>query len=531
MPMTLVARIDRSPSHSISFYDSEVGVVVSETGDAEEMRAPAPLDVLRAQGIAATFRALAHDEHADVPTPLLAAEARWQARKAAAPAPVATTAPPEQAPAAATERRLARASGNQVTRDGLEEVTRSLGSLSSDAAWWQSLSICQSRNTTTGPYGDTIIGGWVDAVWCVTDVGWATTGWRDTMYYETTAFAQGNVATVSINKWINGAWQQIISQSVPYRYLTTFSFPPENGAYYQTFVTGTSGYAVGISERYRLAMPQPTFVSDKPNRVSYEFANDIDGITHDANSWFLTRSKYVCNDLVCGTSVSKYGLIAKVPLGTSLDDNPTGYGMPSSWTTSPGGGQRYNHFGDLVQVGGKLYVGVDGAAGGAIGVYDTNLNAKAIIPLSENWTAPLVAYNPIDGLFYVPDSESTFQKYSVNASTASATWEGTLHLSHAIAGPLQGGKFSPKGNLWIFAGGAGKNRQFWGVDGANGAVLIQGTLAPGNFDESEGLDIFDLDSETRPGMAGQLHIQRLQNNTLSNDSWRLSHWRAPMDRL
>jgi len=465
-----------------------------------------------------------------VPAPLLAAEARWQERKVAGPTLLAMTAPPEQPAAATTERRLAGSSRDENTPAGIEKVTGALGSLSTDAAWWQNLSICQSQNTTTGPYGDTIVGSWVDAVWCVTDVGWATTGWRDTMYYESTAFAQGNAATVSINKWINGAWQQIISQTVPYRYLTTFSFPPENGAYYQTFVTGTAGYAVGISERYRLAMPQPTFVNDKPNRVSYDFANDIQGITHDANSWFLTRSKYECNTIICTGFVSKYGLIAKVPLGTSLDNNPTGYGMPSSWTTSPGGGDRYNHFGDLVQVGGRLYVGVDGAAGGAIGIYDTNLNAKTIIPLSENWSAPLVAYNPIDGLFYVPDSESTFQKYWVHASKGTATWEGTLHLSRAIPGPIQGGKFSPKGNLWVFAGGDSQNRQFWGVDGANGAVLIQGTLAPGNFDESEGLDIFDLDSETRPGMAGQLHIQRLQNN-ISDDSWRFSHWRAPMSRL
>lgn len=61
-----------------------------------------------------------------------------------------------------------------------------------------------------------------------------------------------------------------------------------------------------------------------------------------------------------------------------------------------------------------------------------------------------------------------------------------------------------------------------------GAVLIKGGLAAGDADESEGLDIFDLDVETRPGMAGQLHLQLLNNN-LDDDNWWLSHWRAPID--
>ena len=61
-------------------------------------------------------------------------------------------------------------------------------------------------------------------------------------------------------------------------------------------------------------------------------------------------------------------------------------------------------------------------------------------------------------------------------------------------------------------------------------MLIKGTLSPGSADESEGLDIFDLDTETRPGMAGQLHLQLLDNQ-VSDDNWWLMHWRAPMSRL
>jgi hypothetical protein len=537
--MTLLARVERSPSHVISFYDSDFGIVIGETGTAEDAARHAPLDQLRSEGMAATFRALSADAYAEVPASLLNAEATWQAReqeRMQRPAPVAAPPPlaPEHAnaPAPALTQGILRQPNRVASPDGIETVRGALGGLPTDAAWWQSLPVCQFRNFGPASGGGNIPLNWVDAVWCVTDVGGATTGWVDSMYYEATAFGQGDFANVKINKWINGAWQTVISTTVAYRYYQTFSFPPENGAFYQTFVSGNQQRAVGIAERYRLAMPQPAFVNNKPSDVEYDFSNDLQGITHDANNWFLTRTKYGCVSIICTSFEAKYGLIAKVPLGTSLSSAPTGHGMPSSWNVSPGGGRRYNHFGDLVHVNGLVYVSMSGDAGGALGIYDTNLNPIAVATLSQNWSPGLVAYNPRDGLFYVPSDSKTFQKYDVVVSnlTATATWKGKLILNKSIPGAFQGSKFSPKGNLWLLTGIDSSNREFWGIDAANGAVLIKGGLAPGSADESEGLDIFDLDTEKRPGMAGQLHLQML-NNQVDDDNWWLMHWRAPMSRL
>lgn len=538
MPMTLLARVEPSPSHVISFYDSDIGIVISEEGRADELGAHTPLDSLRSAGMLATYRAVVGDAKAEAPANLLAAEANWQARHEYRML-TATQADlvPAEAPAPVEAQILsptgARVGASSAAEGSVETVQAALGGLSTDAAWWQALPICKFKVYGTPPSGNAPYAiGWFDGVWCVTDVGAATTGFRDTMYYEATAFGQGNTANVKINKWINGAWQTVVNTTVAYRFYQTFSFPPENGAYYQTFVTGTGGQTIGISERYRLAMPQPAFVNNKPNDVEYDFSNDLQGITHDVNNWFLTRTKYGCVSILCTSFEPKYGLIAKVPLGTSLNNGPTGHGMPSSWNKMPGGGTRYNHFGDLVHRAGLLYVGMDGHAGGAVGIYDTNLNPITFAPLSQNWTVPLIAYNPKDGYFYVPSSSTTFQKYqiSVVGTTATVVWKGQFKLNQSIPGAFQGAKFSPKGNLWLLTGINSSNREFYGIDAANGTVLIKGGLKPGDADESEGLDIFDLDVEKRPGMAGQLHLQMLNNN-LDDDNWWLMHWRAPMDRL
>jgi len=547
MAMTLLARIERSPTDVVSFYDSEIGIVISETGLAEEAGQHGSLEELRARGMTAAFRTLAKDEKAQVPAALLAAESRWQERRAAllqSPAPA--VAPPPGASEGIQKKIVPRHEGANTTvytggsvavpreiRDSVNRagngedigVKRSaLGGSPGDSDWWQSLPICQYADLDSSNRSIA----WYDGVWCVTDTTWAQTGWRDTMYYEVTAFGQGDTANVVVNKWIGGAWQAVLNTTVAYRYFQTFSFAPENGAYFYSRVDGTGGENIGISERYRLAMPQPAFLNNKPNDVEYEFANDIQGITHDSNNWYLTRTKYDCPNILACAELDfepRYGIIAKVPLTTSLDnDISNSHGMPSSWNVAPGGGGLYNHYGDLVHLGGHLYVAMNGDAGAAVGIFDTDLNPITYWPLSQNWDAPAIAYNPQDGLFYVPSDSSHFQKYEIGLSSG-ATWKGVLTLSQPLGGGVQGAKFSWKGNLWVLVNGA-----YYGIDGANGALMVSGSISMGDADEGEGLDIFDLDSETRPGMSGQLHFQLLNNN-VDDDNWWLMHWQAPIDRL
>ncbi len=276
MKMTVLARVDRSPTNVITFLESPLGIVISETGRAEEIGKHEPLDSLRAQGMAAAYRALSNDDQIEVPAPLLAAESSWVARTNAelgAPAPKLLEPPP--APEARTDSELRGpasklpeppAAPEHLARGGetVGTIRSALGGASSDAAWWSGLPFCRYSNWDSSG----MITDWVDGVWCATDVGWAQTGWRDTMYYEVTAFGQGNTANVVVNKWIAGSWQVVVNTTVAYRYFQTFSFPPENGAYFYSTVTGTGGQTIGIAERYRLAMPQPGFLNNNPSRAS-----------------------------------------------------------------------------------------------------------------------------------------------------------------------------------------------------------------------------------------------------------------------
>lgn len=516
--MTVLARIDRSPTDVITFLDSPYGIIISEKGRAEEAGNHAPLDSLRAQGIAATYRALSSDHDAEVPKALLAAESRWASRSSAQ----ARSAPPKVVEPPAARQQLGATAKPLATRGEVGKEQSALGGLPTDSAWWQNLPVCQYSDFDGA--GRTV--GWYDGVWCVTDVTWAQTGWRDTMYYEVTGFGQGSAANVTVNKWIDGSWQVVLSETIDYRYYQTFSFAPENGAYFYSRVDGTDGQNIGIAERFRLAMPWPSFQNNNPSGASYEFANDIQGITHDSDNWYLTRTKYGCVSILCDEFESKYGILAKVPLSTSLsNDISNDHGEPQSWNQAPGGYSLYTHYGDLVYLGGRVYVGMDGPnAGAAIGIFDSDLNPLNYVTLDQNWTAPAVAFNPMDGLFYVPSDSTTFQKYEMDGTT-SANYRGSFTLSEPLNGGVQGAKFSQKGNLWVLVNGA-----YYGIDGANGAVLIAGGINMGDTDEGEGLDIFDLDSEWRPGMSGQLHFQLLENN-LSDDSWWFMHWSAPMDRL
>jgi hypothetical protein len=370
------------------------------------------------------------------------------------------------------------------------------------------------------------------------------TSYRDTKYYGVALQANAGVdAFLRIYRWNGSAWDVILYEKVPagYGYGGVFL---DNGAYYYTEAWSRSGKGGNIHfyEKFRYAMAVPQFLGNKPSNVSYQFSNDLSGITHDANNWYLTRSVW---PFLSGVPTN--GIIAKVPFDRYLGLEPQiTRGMPSTWKNFPEVctpcdetpcctlARRYNHYGDLVRRGSYLYVSMDGPAGAAIAVFDTDLNPIGYATLDHNSKAPFVAYNARTGYFYVPSAGNYLERYSISESSVTAgapvaVWKASQQLSHTY-GNFQGGKFSQNGNLWMLTGWDGKNRQYWGIDGFSGYLQVTGDLDPGDADESEGVDIIDLDTETRPGLSGQLHLQMLQNNP-GDDDWWFMHYRAPMDRL
>jgi hypothetical protein len=529
--MTMIGQARLSATRTVDFYDSDRGVVLRETGRIEEAKERRlDLDGLRRLGMTEMYRTLVADPNADAPAALVAAGERWAAR-----ASFETSAPGDLLPKPAS---LARASVGLGARwsDG-NDIGSTTEALSGDAAWWQSLSLCQSVESTgsfTGP-------AWYDGVWCPVDVTWALTDFRGTMYYEATALGEDGVASVHIAKWINDDWQWIVSQDVPYRWYQTFSFPPENWAFYQTWVTGeldsngNSTTNIGLSERFRLAMPTPVKSNFVPDQAQYSFSNDIDGITHDADNIYMTRSEFGLS------TIPSKGQISKTPIGGSLARQPPFVvDMPKAWKFwDPSCNNsclfRYNHFGDLVHVDGRLYVAMEGPAGGAVGVFDTDLHPIGFAELSTTeHSCPWIAHNPRNGLFYTPfSSSSDLALFTIDVwgNNVTAARQGTLHLSANIAN--QGAKFSPRGNLWVSSGyGGSSSLMLFGIDSVNGTVHFASHIDPHGADEGEGLDIFDADVDQRnPGMTGQLHVMVLENKDLVKDKFSLEHFRADMGSL
>lgn len=563
--MPLVASIAVSENHVVEFYDSSSGVVIRELGPAAEADQHVDLAGMRGLGMTTMYRRLAKDDQRVVPPALLEAEKKQQALQAqsyvrARQTGTTAAAVPPVAPTARPRITSVPASGNTVVdpSDDTASIAQALGGLSTDASWWASLPVSQYKEITyPQPNSFGFYSSWFDVVRSQTDLTFVETWPQESEYYEATAFAQGDDATFVIFRYYpNFGYTTFVDTVVPYRTWQTISAPSENGAEYCTDIYTASGNVVGYSERLRVAMPQPKFLNNNPDNVSYDFSNDIQGITHDDDNWYLSRTEYdhsfdpLTFPPIDSTPV--YGQLAKIPFTSSLSSQPQQVvTMPGAWL--PSGGDctsdcdscpavcspaipGYDHFGDLVRVDSRLYVSMQGDAGGALAVYDLDLNPITIVRLPHNTGASLVAYNSQDGLFYVggenPDGPNTLQKYWVHYNDLTglhASYIGTLYLSQAIPS-MQGAKFSSRGNLWLLTGYGGSDRNFWGIDAVTGTVLVQGTLDAGDADEAEGLDIIDLDRETRPAMGGQLHLMMLDNHAFG-DAWWLMHWSAPIGQL
>ena len=515
--LTLVGETRLGPTRVIQFFDSDAGILIRDSGRIEELAEQrVDLDGLRRRGLGEMFRELAGDGAIEVPAPLLEAERRWAVR-------AVDGRPPDNAPVPA----LAPSARMAADRAGLLQAP------SEDAAWWQSLPICDAIESTGSFAGPA----WYDGVWCPIDRPWAQTAFRDTMYYEATGLGQDGVATIAISKFVDGQWREVIHQDIPHRYFQTFSFPPENGAFFWTTIHGElDGHGdpvtnVGLSERYRLAMPQPSFLSFGPSQSRYPFSTDINGLTNDANNFYMTRTDH-------NIAAPWGGYISKTPMSHSLGDQPPQVAeMPRLWAQpdSEGSPTRYNHFGDLVHVDGRLYVAMEGPAGAAVGVFDTDLRPLGFAALSTTErSCPWIAHNPRNGMFYTPFSSKTslaIFTIRVDGTSVRAARVGDLRMAAPIGD--QGAKFSRRGNLWSVSGyGGSASLRLFGADSVNGHVHFSASIPSNGGDEAEGLDLIDLDADGRaPGGAGQLHVQTLENTVFGHDKLSLGHFRADMDRL
>lgn len=506
----LVARVEVGPGHSVELYELEPGqFAIFEQGSLDTGAKPLDREAWAGLSMAQLHELLAPG--APVPEKLLLADQRRSVLMASMAQP--PLLPPglhevQEAVAPAPLREGTRAEvADEPSAKGFEaSPSGAVGTLdaASDAAWWQA-NFCSSSQ--------------VDNVWCPTNITWAHSGWRPTMYYEAAGMSASSVASATF--WVDQyttSWLRVFTTNVNPRTWWRWSINNEG-----TFRSGVDGLSpepwVHFVERFRHAITGYTHYNYYPNGAEWQFNNDIQGVTHDASNWYFTRTIYP----VIGT---KKGVVAKAAVGYNLSSEPSiRYEEPSAMLNA-----GYNHFGDLTHRNGLLYIAIDGSAGGGVAVWSTDIQYyTGWVGLPGLSSCPWIAYNPRDNLFYVPEGTKTLRKYAISVSGTTVTATEVLPrvtLSADITSQ-QGGEFSSRGILYIARGYQANPMAVYGVDVYNGVVYQRAVYngSPETDWEGEGVTIWDLSGGQAPGISGHMHFQLLDNDT-DNDDFSFAHLTA-----
>ena len=243
-------------------------------------------------------------------------------------------------------------------------------------------------------------------------------------FYQTCGTTGDAPGTLWFDNWASGAWQRLWTGN-----LSTWQWSCAWGwgvGWYRSGITSTN--YVLFSERFRYAIPSITgFLGDNPSDRSYEnFSDDLQGITHDANNWYLTL-----NQTTWDKSTAINGFIAKQAMTDINGDPPIRYSMPAPWYAA-----GFRHYGDLVHVNGLIYVAMDDDQGNlaGVGVFNTNLNYIGFKELPGLKGVAFLAYNPRDRLFYTVTNQfgpTTIKAYEITVSglTVSVTERRSFTLT------------------------------------------------------------------------------------------------------
>lgn len=294
------------------------------------------------------------------------------------------------------------------------------------------------------------------------------------------------------------------------------------------------------------------YLGNYPSHRSPGWSNELQGLAHDLQNWFITQKD----------TLWKFPVSHDLNRGVSKATPPPGVrwsGIPASLKQA-----GYNHFGDLDQYGGFLFIPLEGSQTPRIAVFRTyNLSFVGSFVLQGRTQAGWCALRLESGGLYlymsnnVIDGSNPIFRYRVDlrqlqANPANAPgafqfvnsvtlYQGSTPLS--IKPYLQGGEFSPDGSHFFLING--KSSDFNARDG--GIWVFRGTpfqfvskstdqsnagsfiyeFHPGwsKYEEPEGLTFWDLDTGQAPGLpGGQLHVILLDNDA-SGDEIYIKHYR------
>lgn len=304
--------------------------------------------------------------------------------------------------------------------------------------------------------------------------------------------------------------------------------------------------------------------ADYPSNYDSPWSQIIQGVTHDADNWFFSR---------------QYGL-SKFPLehnlsGSAGSPKALSVGIPKQFSNL-----GYDHIGDLDFFNGHLYVPLEGQPVTRVLFYNTSLELVnwAAFDAPHQTHAPWCAVNPLDGYLYtsnfdINSDEPTLFVYRIVRtnedvpqsleSLGSFTLFNLAHNPIAIS-RVQGGVFSASGHLYLVSDappeeGGGilafemingyqvartpidyQRRRSISVPpglptsvkdvalgvftgGASLAVAGSKTITV-DYEELEGITIWDADSGRAPSVTGQVHVvMNHPNFTLAEAAKLITH--------
>jgi hypothetical protein len=290
-----------------------------------------------------------------------------------------------------------------------------------------------------------------------------------------------------------------------------------------------------------------TLISDYPDQLESDWTDECQGLTHDANYWYITHNDpvetwkiLVGYDLADVESSWEHVLIAGIPSALS-NEGYDHYGDPSYYYT----GQN-----------GYVLVPIEGGPCFALAFFrasDLAYVGHICMPLAEHGSA-WCAVDPSTGRVYgVESSDSTNEplvEYAVNWTLLDSIGQlevddmREIVLCDEVGTPFvlherQGGAVTPSGRyIFITSGNANTLEPYngihvfdletgWRIDRSThgyGRFNFEWVPGGGEWEEPEGMTIWDLDNGSAPNIYGQLHVMLLDNDPDDDDIY-LKHYR------
>jgi len=292
------------------------------------------------------------------------------------------------------------------------------------------------------------------------------------------------------------------------------------------------------------------YLGNYPSHRSPGWSSELQGLAHDNQNWFITQK----------SRLWKFPLTHDLNRQVAGPDPARGIlavGIPDSLKRV-----GYNHFGDLDQYGGFLFIPLEGSQTPRIAVFRAqDLSFVGSFVLSGQKKAGWCALRAeSDGLYLytsndVIDRANPIFRYRVEVSRLNATpgaafrfvnqvvlFQGNTPLD--IKPYLQGGEFSPDGShlfivngkdsgfsprdggIWVFRGTPLQFVTKSTADKNSGSFFFEFHPGWSKYEEPEGITFWNLDGRQAPGVSGgQLHVILLDNDVSSGDEIYIKHYR------